>query len=298
MGCAAVNSPFLQGKQEGSLLTAKRNIQSAVRYENAGRVVIVTGACSGIGWAIAQGFCDSGAEVVAVDIDEAAAADLPGGVRFFRADVGSQEECRAAVESAVAEWGGVDVLVNNAAIQPPDSYLPMDQYPAELWDRIVAVNLSGYAFMAKYALAVMKRQQSGVVVNIASAQGHRTARGVPAYGPIKSANLMQSRQWGVEYARLGIRVVSVSPGAIATPLVTSTAESQGGERQLANRHPLGRIGEPQEVANAVLWLSSQDASFVTATDLEVDGGLGAFAAFADPYALDSHTQSEGERTDH
>ena len=272
--------------KEGSLLSAKRDVHGSVRYQNDGRVAIVTGACSGIGWAIATAFKESGAEVLAVDLDQSRVHELPVGVRFHRADVGLQDDCEAAVAAAVEEWGAVDVLVNNAAIQPPDSYLPMDQYPSDLWDRMVAVNLSGYAYMAKYVLAVMRRQQAGVVINIASAQGHRTARGVPAYGPIKSANVMQARQWGVEYARQGIRVLSVSPGAIATPLVASTADSQGGEAQLANRHPLGRIGEPREVANAVLWLSSRDASFVTATDLEVDGGLGAFAAFADPYSLD------------
>ncbi len=148
---------------------------------------------------------------------------------------------------------------------------------------MVAVNFSGYMLMAKYVLPQMRHQKSGVIVNMASGQAHRTARQVGAYGPIKSANVMQSRQWAVEYAREGIRVVSVSPGAIDTPMVRATLESQGGGAALANRHPLGRIGKPDEVAAAVLWLSSSDASFVTGTDLEVDGGLGALGAFADPY---------------
>jgi NAD(P)-dependent dehydrogenase (short-subunit alcohol dehydrogenase family) len=151
--------------------------------------------------------------------------------------------------------------------------------------RMLGINFLGYTWMAKYALRAMKQQGSGVVVNIASGQAHRTTRGVPIYGPIKAANILQAMQWGVEYARDGIRVVSVSPGAIDTPLVRATLEAQGGERELANRHPLGRIGQPQEVANAVLWLSSQDASFITGTDLAVDGGLGAFGSFADPYEL-------------
>ena len=121
------------------------------------------------------------------------------------------------------------------------------------------------------------------VINIASAQGHRTAREVAAYGPIKAANIMQARQWGVEYARNGIRVISVSPGAIDTPLMRAGLKDQAGAAEVAHRHPLGRIGKPLEIARAVLWLASDDASFVTATDLEVDGGLGAFAAFAEPY---------------
>jgi NAD(P)-dependent dehydrogenase (short-subunit alcohol dehydrogenase family) len=152
---------------------------------------------------------------------------------------------------------------------------------------MLAVNFSGYMQMAKYVLPLMKRQQSGVIVNIASGQAHRTARQVGVYGPIKSANIMQARQWGVEYARQGIRVVSVSPGAIDTPMVRASLEAQGGAAALANRHPIGRIGQPHEVAAAVLWLASPDASFITATDLEVDGGLGAFGAFADPYPLNS-----------
>ena len=91
-------------------------------------------------------------------------------------------------------------------------------------------------------------------------------------------------QWGIEYAREGVRVVSVSPGAIDTPLVRASLDAQGGEAKLANRHPMGRIGRPEEIAHAVLWLSSSAASFITATDLSVDGGLDAFGAFADPYS--------------
>jgi NAD(P)-dependent dehydrogenase (short-subunit alcohol dehydrogenase family) len=151
------------------------------------------------------------------------------------------------------------------------------------YERMVSINLSGYLFMAKHCLKVMRQQKSGVVINISSGQGHRTARQVPVYGPIKAANILQAMQWGVDYARDGIRVVSVSPGAIDTPLVRASLEAQGGERELANRHPLGRIGRPEEIAHAVLWLTSADASFVTATDLSVDGGLQAFGAFADPY---------------
>ncbi len=106
---------------------------------------------------------------------------------------------------------------------------------------------------------------------------------MPVYGPVKAANILQAKQWGVEYARDGIRVVSVSPGAIDTPMVRATLDAQGGAAELANRHPIGRLGQPRDVARAVLWLASADASFVTATDLSVDGGLDAFGAFADPF---------------
>lgn len=252
-----------------------------VNYDNAGRVVLVTGGCGGIGSAIVEAFVRSGAAVVAVDV--ARPSKVSPGVLFFPADVTKDEECAAAIAFALKKFGALDVLVNTAAIQPPDSYRPLHELPVEQWERMIAVNLTGYANMARHALRAMLAQGSGVIVNLASAQAHRTARQVSAYGTSKAGNVMQTMQWGVEYARQGIRVVSVSPGAIDTPLVRASLAQQGGEIELANRHPLGRIGRPEEVAAAVLWLASGDAAFITATDLAVDGGLNAFAAFAEPY---------------
>jgi len=263
---------------------ASRPIGS-VTHDNTGRVVLVSGGANGIGRSICDAFASSGATVVCLDVDEPAATKLPGGIDFVRGDTSVEADCKNAVSFTVEQHGGLDILVNNAAIQPPSSYVPLAELPAELWDKMLGINLSGYTFLAKHAVRVMKEQQSGVIVNMSSGQAHRTARQVPTYGPIKAANLHQARQWGVEYARDGIRVVSVSPGAIDTPLVRASLEAQGGEKELANRHPLGRIGKPEEVAAAVLWLSSTEASFVTATDLEVDGGLGAFGSFADPYPM-------------
>ncbi len=259
--------------------------QGRVIHDNNGRVVLVSGGAGGIGRAICDGFAHSGATVVCMDIDDRAAAGLPDGISFVRGDTSVEEDCRKAIEFSVEQHGALDVLVNNAAIQPADSYVPVHQLDGDVWQRMVGVNLSGYTWLAKYAVPHMQRQTSGVIVNIASGQAHRTARQVPAYGPIKAANVLQAKQWGVEYARDGIRVVSVSPGAIDTPLVRASLEAQGGAAELANRHPLGRIGRPEEVAAAVLWLCSAEASFVTATDLEVDGGLGAFGAHADPYPM-------------
>jgi len=260
--------------------------QGTVRYDHSGRVVLVTGGSNGIGLAICRGFSDSGAQVVCADI--APYPDLnDANVTHVSTDVSRESDCQRAVELAIEKFGALDVLVNNAAIQPASSYVRVEDLQHEDYQRMLSINLSGYTFMAKYALRAMRQQQSGVVVNIASGQAHRTTRGVPVYGPIKAANILQAMQWGVEYARDSIRVVSVSPGAIDTPLVRATLEAQGGERELANRHPLGRIGKPEEIAAAVLWLSSQDASFITGTDLAVDGGLGAFGSFADPYPMPS-----------
>jgi NAD(P)-dependent dehydrogenase (short-subunit alcohol dehydrogenase family) len=259
-----------------------------VTYDNSGRVALVTGGASGIGRAVCEAFLSSSANVVCVDVDGGAARQLPKGVEFLHGDASNEDDCRRAVEWAVANHGGLDVLVNNAAIQPLESYVPVDQLSSDLLQRMVEVNFVGYTLMAKYALRQMKTQHSGVVINVASGQAHRTARGVPVYGPVKAANVLQAKQWGVEYARDGIRVVSVSPGAIDTPLVRASLESQGGAGELANRHPIGRIGRPEEVARAIVWLASDEASFITATDLEVDGGLGAFGAFADPFPFDEY----------
>ena len=257
-----------------------------VTYDFTSRTAIVTGGCSGIGFGIVSAFATAGANVVCADVNESAASNLPDDVVFQKCDTSVESDCQDVVKLTADRFGSIDVLINNAAVQPADSYRPIDELSTEVFRRLVDINLGGYHLMAKHALAVMKNQGRGVVCNISSGQAHRTARQVGVYGPIKSANIMQARQWAVEYARHGIRAVSVSPGAIDTPLVRASLEAQGGGEALANRHPIGRIGRADEVSAAVLWICSDDASFVTGTDLEVDGGLGAFAAFADPYPTD------------
>lgn len=256
----------------------------SVSYDNSDRVVVVTGGSLGIGRAVCEAFADSGADVVSLDIQ--APESEREGIWHHQCDTASNDDCRAAVDWVMQRFSAIDVLVNNAAIQPSDSYRPLHELPESVTNRMLEINFRGYQRMAQLVLPMMLRQRSGVIINMASGQAHRTARQVGIYGPIKSANVMQARQWGVEYARQGVRVLSVSPGAIDTPLVRASLEAQGGAEALSNRHPLGRIGLPNEVAAAVMWLASQDASFVTATDLEVDGGLGAFGAFADPYPID------------
>ncbi len=256
----------------------------SVTYDNRGRVVIVTGGGSGIGRAIVERFVDSGATVVAIDVVERP-AEYPAEVDFRRCDVTDPEGVERTIHEVASTHGAIDVLVNNAAIQPVSSYRPLHQLGVDLLKRMLEVNVIGYHLVARSVLARMVEQQSGVVVNLASAHAHATSREAAGYGPTKAANLMQAKQWAIEYARHGIRCVSVSPGAIDTPLVRASLEQQGGEAQLANRHPLGRLGRPDEIAQAILWLSSGGASFVTATDLAVDGGLIGFASFADPYPM-------------
>ena len=256
----------------------------SVSFNNHGRVVIVTGAGGGIGIEIARAFAESGASVVGVDVNVDALSEVTG-VEALKVDVTDPCGVDDAVESVADRYGGIDVLVNNATIQPVESFTALHKIEPALLKKMLEINVGGYNWLARSVLPFMLEQQSGVIVNLASAHAHDSSREVPGYGPTKAANRMQAVQWALEYARDGIRCVSVSPGAIDTPLVRASLEQQGGEGALANRHPLGRLGKPNEIAQAVMWLSSPSASFVTATDLAVDGGLGGFGAFADPYDM-------------
>ncbi len=149
--------------------------KGSVIYHNIGRVVLVSGGAGGIGRAICDAFAATGADVVCLDINADSAADLPDGMAFVAGDTSREDDCRNAVEFAVQSFGALDVLVNNAAIQPPSSYAPLHEFPTELWERMVGVNFTGYSLLAKHALRQMLKQESGVIVNIASGQAHRTA---------------------------------------------------------------------------------------------------------------------------
>ena len=269
-----------------------------VSFDNRGRIAVVSGGSGGIGSAICRALLASGATgVVSVDQSPFPEPQPSDAARFLSvtADVSDPDACATAVALCVERFGTIDILVNTAAIQPEASYRPVHDLAPDLLRRVMEINVCGYAFMAQRVIPHMLQQQSGVIVNIASGQAHRTAREVPAYGPSKAANVLQTMQWGIEYARDGIRVVSVSPGTIDTPLVQASLAQQGGADELANRHPLGRIGTPNEVAQAVLWLSSGAASFVTATDLSVDGGLQAMGTFADPFPMDRPSASASRK---
>lgn len=260
--------------------------------EFSGKSVIVTGGAKGIGRAISLGFAKAGANVTCADIDEAAAAEIvklaenaDGRLHFVNADVSQSASCQALVQAAVSAFGGVDILCNNVGIQPTSSYLPAHELPEELWDRIINVNLKSRFLMTKYCVPEMKKRGGGAIINTASVQGIQSAWGVAPYAASKGGDLSLTRQLALEYANDNIRVVAVNPGTIDTPLVAEAAAAEGSsveEKQAAwgAAHPIGRIGQPEEVANVVLFLAGDKASFVTGSYVNVDGGLLAKGAWA------------------
>ena len=253
-----------------------------------GKVAIVTGGALGMGRATALAFAREGARVTVADVNEEAgrklAAESPS-IRLVVADVSVSADCQRVVAETVGAFGGVDVLFNNVGIQPPTSYFNVEDTPEELWDRILAVNLKSRYLMAKYAIPEMRKRGGGVVVNNASVQGLQSMKGVPAYAASKGGDLTLTKQMAVEYAHENIRVLAICPGTIDTEMVRTVAAQEGGDleetlRRYGESHPLGRIGTGEDIANVVLFLASDKASFMTGSHVLVDGGYMALGAWA------------------
>lgn len=240
-------------------------------------VVLVTGSGSGIGRVLAQRFAREGAVVAAFDVDAQAAADTAGAVsarggeaRSFGGDVTSRIDVARATDAVIEEFGRIDILVNNAAVA---SDQPFDEITDELWDRDVAVTLRGGFVCSQVALPAMVRGGGGVIVNIGSVNG-MTFVGQDAYSAAKAGLLSLTRGVAVRYAANGVRCNLVAPGSIRTPAWDERLSRDPGLLdRLARWYPLGRVGTPDDVADAVLFLASDQASWITGTCLSVDGGL-------------------------
>ncbi len=245
-----------------------------------GKVALVTGAASGIGRATAIAFAQEGAKVVLADVAATAGEDVVGVIKgsggdaiLVKCDVSRAAEVESMVDEAVETYGRLDCAFNNAGIE--GDVARVAQYTEENWDRVIDVNLKGVWLCMKYEIPQMLKRGSGAIVNMSSVSGLVGDPAHPAYAASKHGVAGLTKSAALEYARVGIRVNGVCPAAIRTPMIERTLEVQPelSWQSLANGHPVGRVGEPEEVAEAVLWLCSDAASFVTGHLLILDGGL-------------------------
>lgn len=242
-----------------------------------GAVVLVTGAGSGIGRVLAQRFAVEGAVVAVLDVDEQAAADTAaevsrhgGQARAFAGDVTRRSDVQRATDAVTQEFGHLDILVNNAAVASDE---PFAEITDDIWDRDVAVTLRGAFVCSQVALPALVSGGGGAIVNIGSVNGLSFV-GQDAYSAAKAGLLSLTRGIAVQYASEGVRCNLVAPGSIRTPAWDERLSRDPGMLdRLARWYPLGRVGTPDDVADAVLFLASGHASWITGTCLTVDGGL-------------------------
>jgi NAD(P)-dependent dehydrogenase (short-subunit alcohol dehydrogenase family) len=247
-----------------------------------GRVAVVTGGCSGIGLATVRRFVEEGAKVVIGDLNATRGAEVVeelGGAdvaTFVEVDVTSKDQVDALFKTAKDTYGSVDIAFNNAGISPPedDSILDTD---LDAWRKVQEVNLTSVYLCCKAALAYMLEQKRGSIINTASfvaVMGAATSQ--ISYSASKGGVLSLSRELGVQFARQGIRVNALCPGPVNTPLLTELFASDPARAARRLIHiPAGRFAEPEEIANAVLFLASDESSFITASTFLVDGGISA-----------------------
>ena len=246
------------------------------------KVALITGGSSGIGLATAKLFADEGAKVMiaARDTDRSAAALRSIGTdhdrgRYVACDVHLEDDCRRAVDATSEAFGRLDVLVNNAGViyRGRDVMLTT----IEEWENTFAVNVRGAFLMSKYALPEIIRAGGGCIVNVASYFGLVGGTGLAAYCASKGALVQLTRAMALDHASEGVRVNCVCPGSVQTPMINRawTEYGDGAPEAWAAKHPLGRIAQPEEVAQAILYLASSASSFVTGAALPIDGGITA-----------------------
>jgi NAD(P)-dependent dehydrogenase (short-subunit alcohol dehydrogenase family) len=257
-----------------------------------GRSVLVTGGALGIGRGIVEAFAAEGASVAIADIaavpaEETRTALQDDGRRVIAVagDVSDAASARRMVDETVAAFGRLDVLVNNAGIMPPDWYDRLEDLSEERWDRILGVNLKGAFLMSKFALPHIRNAGGGSIINIASVQGLQSMPRVGAYAASKGGLLSLTRAMALDYAPHGIRVNAICPGTIDSEMVRAIARTEPGDedenvRRYGSIHPLGRIGQPADVAASAVFLASDRASFITGEALSVDGGFMALGSWA------------------
>ena len=250
-----------------------------------GKVCIVTGAALGIGRACALRLAEEGARLALFDVLDADGNALCEQLRaagheagYWHVDVSDEAQVAAAIDAVAARYGRIDVLVNNAGIAGANK--PTDQITEAEWDRVQAINVKGVFFGVKHVVAHMRRAGGGSIVNLSSIYGLVGAADSPPYHAAKGAVRLMSKTDAMLYAADAIRVNSVHPGFIWTPMVQHHLEAGGGDveaarAQVAALHPLGHLGEPDDIAWGVVYLASEESKFVTGSELVVDGGYTA-----------------------
>jgi len=249
------------------------------------KVALVTGGCAGIGRSTVEVLAREGAKVAITDIGDeegkalAAQIEEEGGTaRYWSMDVSDESQVARVIDEVTDAWGGLHVLVNNAGISGADK--PTHEIESDEWRQVIEVNVTGVFFCTKHAIPKLREAGGGSIVNLSSIYGIVSAPDVPPYHASKGAVRMMTKTDALLYAQDGIRVNSVHPGFIWTPMVENfvsrgDGDVEEGKRQLAELHPIGRMGKPEEVANCILFLASDESSFVTGTELVVDGGYTA-----------------------
>lgn len=240
-----------------------------------GKVAIVTGGVKGIGLAIVTEFLNCGATVVVADYDDKNLGALSSlnnkNLRFLKVDVSSDSEVELLIERTVKTFGKLDIMVANAGVS---SEMPINYESIENYKRVIDIDQNGVFFCCKYAIEQMLKQENGgSIVNVASILGLVGNVGAHSYTAAKGAIVNLTRSLGVTYSKNKIRVNAVAPGYIETPLTEVLTEEQ--KNAQIKLHPIGRAGKPEEVAKAVCFLASDDASFITGSILPVDGGYTA-----------------------
>ncbi|MBK6691717.1 MAG: glucose 1-dehydrogenase [Myxococcales bacterium] len=246
--------------------------QSKTRLE--GKVAIVTGGSRGIGEAIARAFLDAGAKVVVASrkVEESFAKELGPNAAAVAAHTGKEADCVRLVEETVKRFGKVDVLVNNAAANP--YFGPMLNIEQAAWDKTFEVNVKGYFFMTReVAKHAMEKKTPAAIVNVASVAGLMATPLQGAYAMTKAAVISMTKTLAVELAGANIRVNAIAPGFIKTKFASAIVDDKDLLADVVRRTPLGRVGDPAEIAGGALYLASDEASYLTGHTLVIDGGL-------------------------
>ncbi len=241
------------------------------------KVVIVTGAASGIGQACAVQFAREGAKVVVSDVNEISGQSTTKQITdegcsavFVKTNVSDAGECEKLVVRTIQEYGRLDCAVNNAGIGGELNFIA--DYSIEGWQKVIGVNLSGVFYCMKYEISAMLKTGGGSIVNMGSILSQVGFAGAPAYVAAKHGLVGLTRNAAVEYASQGIRVNAIGPAFIETPMISGLEQDPETRKMLVSLHPIGRLGRPEEVAELVIWLSSSKASFVNGSYYAVDGG--------------------------